>query len=199
MSTEQEAKTTSRGENRTPVAPYELSRSPPPETRTLQSTFPPQAYPPQQQQQQQQQPQTYLQPDSFYARIPQQELIDIYTPGAQQVYLTAKPISTLTKAPAPVDCPVCGQREITSVSYESGNTTHAWACLLCFCFCLGCVPYLIESVKDAVHHCGRCNATLATWHRSGWLEVHQQQQTQPQPMYELQPQPPQSESQPGMK
>ncbi|KAL1998861.1 hypothetical protein VTN02DRAFT_5462 [Thermoascus thermophilus] len=202
MSTQQGAKTTTiREENRTPAPPYELTTSLPPETHTSQ------AYPPQQplQQQQQQQPQTYLQADPVYTPMPQQPPIGIYTPGAPQAYLTAKPISTLTKTPEPVDCPVCGQREITSVRYERGNTTHAWACLLCFCFCLGCVPYLMESAKDAVHRCGRCGATLATWHRSGRLEVHhhqhqhqqQQQQStqtqpqpQPQPMYELHPQPP---------
>lgn len=33
--------------------------------------------------------------------------------------------------------------------------------------CLGCVPYLIGSLKDVTHSCGNCGTTLAVWHRGG--------------------------------
>jgi len=48
----------------------------------------------------------------------------------------------------------------------------------------------MESLKDVVHRCGRCGVALATWHRSGWLEVHQrhgQQQQQQQQQQQASP------------
>ncbi|KAF2019667.1 hypothetical protein BU24DRAFT_459312 [Aaosphaeria arxii CBS 175.79] len=89
-----------------------------------------------------------------------------------QVYQNATPIANLGRGPAPADCPACGQRSMTTVAYESGNTTHAWAGVLCCCLCLGCIPYLMNSLKDCSHKCGRCGVLLATWHRSGTTEVH---------------------------
>ncbi|KAF2654493.1 hypothetical protein K491DRAFT_693799 [Lophiostoma macrostomum CBS 122681] len=113
-----------------------------------------QQYPPQQQQQQQQQP----------GMPPQQP--------SGMVYQNVTPIASLNRSPAPVDCPACGQRAMTNCSFETGNTNHAWAAGICFCFCLGCIPYLMNSLKDVQHKCGRCGVLLATWHRSGTTEVH---------------------------
>ncbi|KAH7078067.1 LITAF-like zinc ribbon domain-containing protein [Paraphoma chrysanthemicola] len=88
------------------------------------------------------------------------------------VYQNATPIASLGRGPAPADCPACGQRAMTNVAFETGNTTHAWAAgLCCFC-CLGCIPYVMNSLKDVQHKCGRCGVLLATWHRSGTTEVH---------------------------
>ncbi|KAF1948050.1 hypothetical protein EJ02DRAFT_391626 [Clathrospora elynae] len=88
------------------------------------------------------------------------------------VYQTATPIANLNRGPAPADCPACGQRAMTNVAFETGNTTHAWALGLC-CLCLlGCIPYMMNSLKDVQHKCGRCGVLLATWHRSGTTEVH---------------------------
>ncbi|KAF1933031.1 uncharacterized protein M421DRAFT_89323 [Didymella exigua CBS 183.55] len=88
------------------------------------------------------------------------------------VYQNATPIASLSRGPAPADCPACGQRSMTNCSFETGNTTHAWALGLC-CLCLvGCIPYLMNSLKDVSHKCGRCGVLLATWHRSGTTEVH---------------------------
>jgi hypothetical protein len=49
----------------------------------------------------------------------------------------------------------------------------AWAfglfiftCHLCF------IPYLVTSFKDVTHRCGQCGDRLATWHRSGKVDVH---------------------------
>ncbi|KAL6702777.1 hypothetical protein ACN47E_000961 [Coniothyrium glycines] len=88
------------------------------------------------------------------------------------VYQSATPIANLGRGPAPADCPACGQRAMTNVVYETGNTTHAWAGVLCCCLCLGCIPYIMNSLKDVQHKCGRCGVLLATWHRSGTTEVH---------------------------
>ncbi|PSN67436.1 hypothetical protein BS50DRAFT_525211 [Corynespora cassiicola Philippines] len=119
-----------------------------------------------------QQPQgAYIQPQQtgqFHQQAPGM-------PPQQQsgtVYQNATPIPSLNRSPAPADCPACGQRALTTVAYETGNTTHAWAAGLCFCFCLGCIPYLMNSLKDVQHKCGRCGVLLATWHRSGTTEVH---------------------------
>ena len=88
------------------------------------------------------------------------------------VYQNATPIASLSRGPAPADCPACGQRAMTNCAFETGNTTHAWAFGLCCLCCLGCVPYVMNSMKDVTHKCGRCGVLLATWHRSGTTEVH---------------------------
>jgi len=109
---------------------------------------------PQQQMPQQQQPQV------IYTNVPQGNL-----------YLAATPIPALQSYPAVIDCPRCGARAMTVAEPESGNTTHAWAALFCFCFCLGCIPYLMASLKDTLHKCSSCGAAVALWHRSGRVEV----------------------------
>ncbi|KAJ5653768.1 hypothetical protein N7490_000771 [Penicillium lividum] len=97
-----------------------------------------------------------------------------YTPFGQSTnYATAVPLHALQSAPCPVDCPACGQREMTKTLAVSGGTTHAWAAVLCFCCCLGCIPYLISSLKDVEHSCGKCGVKLARWHNSGRVEVFQ--------------------------
>ncbi|EXJ91677.1 hypothetical protein A1O3_00227 [Capronia epimyces CBS 606.96] len=92
---------------------------------------------------------------------------------ASSQYRQAVAIPNLGMSPAPVDCPCCGQRCMTNVSYHSGNTTHVWAVMTCcltglFCF----VPYLMNSLKDVQHRCGNCGVLLATWHKSGAVDVH---------------------------
>ncbi|KAJ9649521.1 hypothetical protein H2201_006178 [Coniosporium apollinis] len=88
------------------------------------------------------------------------------------VYQNATPIASLGRSAAPADCPACGQRAMTLTAYEIGNSTHAWALGLCCFLCLGCIPYLMNSLKDVQHKCGKCGVLLATWHRSGSTEVH---------------------------
>jgi hypothetical protein len=43
--------------------------------------------------------------------------------GGQQ-YQNATPIANLSRGPAPADCPACGQRAMTNVSFETGNFTQ---------------------------------------------------------------------------
>ncbi|KAJ4376433.1 hypothetical protein N0V83_001717 [Neocucurbitaria cava] len=40
------------------------------------------------------------------------------------VYQNATPIASLGRGPAPADCPACGQRAMTNVAFETGNTTQ---------------------------------------------------------------------------
>lgn len=151
------------------------------------------------QQQQQQQPMYAQQPQQYATPPPQQQYAGspppqhpqgayvqpqahqqghVQQPGMppqQQsgtVYQNATPIASLGRGPAPADCPACGQRAMTNVAYEVGNSTHAWALGLCCLVCLGCIPYVMNSLKDVQHKCGRCGVLLATWHRSGTTEVH---------------------------
>ncbi|KAF2745093.1 hypothetical protein M011DRAFT_460296 [Sporormia fimetaria CBS 119925] len=146
--------------------------SPPPQQHpymtpqpTGQTAMPQQQQPhPQQAQGYQQQPQGYQQQPSQPGMPPQQQS------GTQ--YQHATPIANLGRGPAPADCPACGQRAMTTVAYEVGNSTHAWALGICCLTCLGCIPYLMNSLKDVQHKCGRCGVLLATWHRSGTTEVH---------------------------
>ncbi|KAH6971899.1 LITAF-like zinc ribbon domain-containing protein [Ilyonectria destructans] len=95
----------------------------------------------------------------------------VQMPFVRPPYRTAAPISALGRTPAPVDCPSCGQRGMTVTNFIVGNTTHGWAAALCFVFCLGCIPYLLNDCKDVEHKCGQCGITLAIWHRSGSTEV----------------------------
>ncbi|KAJ5376463.1 LPS-induced tumor necrosis factor alpha factor [Penicillium cosmopolitanum] len=93
--------------------------------------------------------------------------------GQPTGYATVTPLHALLSVPCPVDCPCCGKREMTRIEAVSGTKTHGWAAVLCCCFCLGCIPYLMSSLKDVNHYCSQCSAKLATWHNSGRVEVLQ--------------------------
>ncbi|CZS96321.1 hypothetical protein WAI453_009878 [Rhynchosporium graminicola] len=92
-------------------------------------------------------------------------------PANNTKYQMATPLASLQQGPAPVDCPVCGVRELTRTEFVSGGTTHLSALLCCCCLCLGCIPYMASWFKDCEHKCGSCGAFLACWHRSGRTEV----------------------------
>ncbi|KAH8647032.1 LITAF-like zinc ribbon domain-containing protein [Tricladium varicosporioides] len=90
--------------------------------------------------------------------------------------LNAIAIPSLGASSAPVDCPACGHRRFTRLEYQPGNTTHGYAALIfCFTGCLCFIPYMMNSLKDVKHSCGNCGVHLATWHRSGHVEVYMQQ------------------------
>lgn len=103
-----------------------------------------------------------------------------YTPyGPPSGYASATPLHALQSASAPVDCPSCGHREMTRTEAVTGMTTHGWAAVLCCCCCLGCFPYLMSSLKDVDHYCGKCGVKLACWHNSGRVQVMQTGSAQP--------------------
>lgn len=104
-------------------------------------------------------------------------------------YLTAIPLQSLSVGPAPVDCPACGNRGMSTIDYVVGQHTQyvlcpvisfapllhvtnanlfsLWAFCLCFWCCLGCIPYLISDLQDVKHSCGNCGTLLAIWRRGG--------------------------------
>ncbi len=48
-----------------------------------------------------------------------------------------------------------------------------WAGItFCFTLCLCFIPYMMNSLKDVQHNCGNCRVLLATWHKSGSVDVH---------------------------
>lgn len=67
-------------------------------------------------------------PEKAYAGqpLPQQpQPQQFYTPyGHPSGYATAVPLHGVQSAPTPVDCPVCGEREMTSIEPVSGGTTQ---------------------------------------------------------------------------
>ncbi|KIY03442.1 uncharacterized protein Z520_00133 [Fonsecaea multimorphosa CBS 102226] len=117
-------------------------------------------------QQQQQHPPPQMQ-------MPAQQQYGQYQRSVSGNFRQAVAIPNLGMSAAPVDCPACGQRAMTNVSYHTGNTTHVWAGVACCLTGLLCfVPYLMNSLKDVQHRCGNCGVLLATWHKSGVVEVH---------------------------
>lgn len=75
-------------------------------------------------------------------------------------------ITTSAFGPDPMclTCPSC-QKPITSqIDYESSTKTHLMAGLICLlfwpCFCL---PYLMDSCKNANHYCPHCRAYLGSF------------------------------------
>lgn len=66
-------------------------------------------------------------PEPTHQRIYQRETV--LPLGHQQSVLqrrftNAFPLSALNMSPAPVDCPVCSERELTRIDYVSGNHTQ---------------------------------------------------------------------------
>jgi len=115
------------------------------------------------------QPQYVQHQAPFQQGLPQQGV-----PHPQQgrnTYASSTPLPSLQKMPAVVDCPVCGVREMTVTQYVAGGMTHLWAALLCFCCCLGCIPYMVNGLKDVEQKCGNCGAILAVCKQSGTTEV----------------------------
>lgn len=99
---------------------------------------------------------------------PQQQPLPLHHPPT---YRSATPLAALGQYSAPVECPLCGAREVTRTQHVVGDMTHLWALLICFVTCLGCIPYMTTCFKDVEHCCGRCGRVLAVWKRSGGTEV----------------------------
>lgn len=78
-------------------------------------------------------------------------------------------ISTNAFGPEPssIKCPSCHQSIITRIDFESSTKTHLMAGLICLLFwpCV-CLPYMMDSCKNANHYCPNCSAYLGSY-RSG--------------------------------
>lgn len=86
-----------------------------------QQQYPPQAHFPQGQQPPQQPPPGYNQQPQMDPAAAAQMTQQTH-PGHPQAYGT--PLVSLSQQPAPVACPHCGHRGMTSVGYESGGFTQ---------------------------------------------------------------------------
>ncbi|EXF85298.1 LITAF-like zinc finger domain-containing protein [Colletotrichum fioriniae PJ7] len=111
-------------------------------------------------------------PQNYGGAYPPPQSYPLQNGGPQNFQPYGTPLPSLGPHPAPVECPECHARGVTAVEYTSGGFTHALAALVCFVSCLGCIPYLFSSLKDARHKCSKCGIPLATYHRSGRTEVH---------------------------
>ncbi|KAL3456581.1 LITAF-like zinc ribbon domain-containing protein [Aspergillus heterothallicus] len=121
-------------------------------------------------------PQTEQRRQGFDPHNPSPQM---YPPQAQQYHIqhpnhypTAVALHALQRTSQVVDCPMCGRREMTRTEAVTGKTTHGWAGVLCFCACIGCIPYFAAMFKDVNHMCGSCGNLLATYHNSGHTVVH---------------------------
>jgi lipopolysaccharide-induced tumor necrosis factor-alpha factor len=64
----------------------------------------------------------YMQPQQTGHAQPQPGMPPQQPSGT--VYQHATAIANLNRGPAPADCPACGQRAMTNVAFETGNTTQ---------------------------------------------------------------------------
>ncbi|XP_049600438.1 LITAF domain-containing protein-like [Syngnathus scovelli] len=74
---------------------------------------------------------------------------------------------SLQDSPGETICPQCQQTVVTHVERQAG--LMAWAicgCLAFFgCFLCCCIPFCVDSCKDAVHHCPNCHKQIYTHKR----------------------------------
>ena len=103
---------------------------------------------------------------------PQTQVITGQTLNYSINYVIQNLISVVTTSsfgpePCTITCPSCLQRNVTAVSFEPTSSTHLWACLL-FLICLPCVclPYILNTCKDATHYCSHCGAYVGSYRRS---------------------------------
>lgn len=64
--------------------------------------------------------------------------------------------------PMLITCPSCGKNGTTRVDYRTGTKTHTCAFLLCAAGLdsCACLPYCMDSMKDALHYCPHCRSYL---------------------------------------
>ncbi|KAJ6144999.1 LPS-induced tumor necrosis factor alpha factor [Penicillium chermesinum] len=119
----------------------------------------------------------------------------LHSPSDVKAY-PGQPIEFLNGGPQPYVTPF-GQPTgyATAVPFalatiRTGASGFAWAGIACFLCCLGCIPYMMDSLKDVDHLCGRCHVKLATWHNSKRIQIFQTQVQPPDPSREMRPPPP---------
>lgn len=103
------------------------------------------------------QPPTYVYQDG---KAPEPAYIS-QQPGSTIIYTS---VAKAPRTPMQVNCPNCKANVQTKVRYESGLLTwlSAGACCITglWCGCC-CVPFVVDSFKDAEHMCPNCNAKIA--------------------------------------
>ncbi|XP_055696615.1 lipopolysaccharide-induced tumor necrosis factor-alpha factor homolog [Lutzomyia longipalpis] len=66
-----------------------------------------------------------------------------------------------------VICPSCRHSIMTNVRTESTTRTHVIAILLCVFLCWPCVclPYCMDTCKNANHYCPNCGSFIGTYQK----------------------------------
>lgn len=164
-----------------------MSDQPPPYPGTEKGSSPPYsenpAYPPTGQQGYSSFPQNYSQPG--YPQQPQPTAGYTYQPYPQTIQpqqptypqggypVNTQPVAAGTTVtilqtcyrdvPVETQCPNCNNHVTTQVTYDAG----AMAWLMCFIMCLVglwcccCIPFCVDGLKDADHHCPNCKHRIA--------------------------------------
>ncbi|CAH0668927.1 unnamed protein product [Spodoptera exigua] len=66
--------------------------------------------------------------------------------------------------PSTITCPSCRVEIVTRVEYINSSKTHLFALGLCIVFWpLVCLPYFLDSCRNADHYCPNCNAYIGSY------------------------------------
>ncbi|XP_073962969.1 lipopolysaccharide-induced tumor necrosis factor-alpha factor homolog [Choristoneura fumiferana] len=67
--------------------------------------------------------------------------------------------------PTNLTCPSCRASIVTRLEHNATAKTHIIALVLCLFLCWPCVcvPYCMDSCKNADHYCPSCNSYLGTY------------------------------------
>jgi len=110
--------------------------------------------------------------------VPDQRAYTAVSDASDMLVPTGKsepvPHMLLRRKPAMVNCRMCGCNGLTRTEFVIGNTNHALATV--FFFTTGVffwIPYKIKSWRNINHQCGICGVLVATWHKSGRIDVFQ--------------------------
>ncbi|XP_073962959.1 lipopolysaccharide-induced tumor necrosis factor-alpha factor homolog isoform X2 [Choristoneura fumiferana] len=69
--------------------------------------------------------------------------------------------------PAHVTCQSCNNEAVTRIEWKATTRTHVFAGLLCLfgCWPCVCIPYCMESTRNADHYCTKCDAYIGSYIR----------------------------------
>ncbi|XP_055917051.1 lipopolysaccharide-induced tumor necrosis factor-alpha factor-like [Eupeodes corollae] len=97
-------------------------------------------------------------------------MMSSYGPGGPRpqpimVQTMAPPIPPLGPRPCLVVCPSCREQKMSNIRMESTTKTHLAALIMCLVglCCCACIPYCVDSCKNANHYCGNCDAYLGSY------------------------------------
>uniref|UniRef100_A0A2A4JW93 LITAF domain-containing protein n=1 Tax=Heliothis virescens TaxID=7102 RepID=A0A2A4JW93_HELVI len=66
---------------------------------------------------------------------------------------------------SPMTCPSCNQQIVTRVEHKATTKTHLFAGLLFIlgCWLCCCIPYCVNSCRNADHYCPNCSAYIGSY------------------------------------
>ncbi|XP_055374458.1 lipopolysaccharide-induced tumor necrosis factor-alpha factor homolog [Condylostylus longicornis] len=119
-----------------------------------------------------------MEKSNMYPNVPEQ--LQEMPPTAPPTYdasQTSGPTTVILQQPIPAAafgprpqiavCPNCGERNLTEVKYENSNKTHLACLILCLVglWCCCCIPYCVDSLKNANHYCQKCHNFLGVYNK----------------------------------